>query len=266
MTDSPVAVVGLQATGLVVASCLAGPHRPVVAVEPDRLRRGLLQQGRLPFFEPGLEPLFREAVGCGWLEVADQLPTRGRLVCLGEDPQGAPWLEALLTRVTPGAVLVVQAAVPVGTADALRAQLRRLRGDGFSAVVVSNPLLLRRGQAVRDFLRPRWVVLGGDERWAVDAVAQLYRGSGAVLVRTDHRTAEAVGRVADALPGAFGSLLQAAREASEAWGVDFELLRRLVLTEVTEGAFRRYVHHLGRGGANGGPDLARTTRTPAGAL
>ncbi len=262
MTDEPVVVVGLRATGLVVASCLAGPHRPVVAVEPDACRRGLLRQGRLPFFEPGLEPLFKEALGCGWLEVAEELPARGQMVCLGVDPQEAPWVQGLLSRVTAGAVLVVQAPVAVGTADALRGQVRRLRGDGCSVAVVSNPLLLRRGQAVRDFLRPRWVVLGGEERWAVDAVAQLYRGNGALLVRTDHRTAEAVGRVADALPGAFGSLLQAARELSEAWGVDFELLRRLVLTEVADGAFRRYVHHLGRSTSN----TARTARTPVGAL
>jgi len=249
VAETRVVVVGVEASGLVVASCLAGPSRPVLAVEPDRARLAALRQGRLPFFEPGLEPLFREALGCGWLELVADPPLEAALWCVATDPRRQPWADSLVARLAPGSVLALQAPVPVGTAQWLQDRLRERRGEGFPAGVVSNPLLLRRGQAVRDFLRPRWVLLGGDQRWAVDAVAELYRGTGALLVRTDHRTAEAAAQMADALPGVFASLLEAARERAEAWGADFELLSRLVLSEAVEGAFRRYVHGLGHGPA-----------------
>ncbi len=244
MAEARVVVVGVEASGLVVASCLAGPSRHVLAVEPDRARRAALRRGCLPFFEPGLEPLFREALGCGWLELAEDPPSDAALWCVATDPRRQPWADNLVSRPEPDSVLALQTPVPVGTAQWLQHRLRERRGEGFPAGVVSNPLLLRRGQAVRDFLRPRWVLLGGDHRWAVDAVAELYRGTGALLVRTDHRTAEAAAQLADALPGVFASLLDAARERAEAWGADFELLRRLVLSEAVDGAFRRYVHGL----------------------
>jgi UDPglucose 6-dehydrogenase len=242
--DRAVVVVGLQATGLVVASCLADPLRPVVAVEWDPSRRAALRQGRLPFFEPGLEPLFREALGCGWLQVADDAPTtEPALFCVACDLQ-APPLSALLARARAGSVLVLQSPGPPGTADSLRGRIRNLRGASFPFGVVTNPLLLRRGQAVRDFLRPRWVLLGGDEPWALEAVASLYRGRGAPLVRTDHRTAEAAGAVAESLPAALRSLLETVRTVSESWGADFEVVRRLVLPALVEASGSRYVHSL----------------------
>lgn len=239
MADASLVVLGLESTGLVLASCLAGPDRPVVAVEPDPGRRRALQHGRLPFFEPGLEPLFREALGCGWLQLVDRPPERARVFCVAADPEG---LVPFLLHVESGSVLALHGPVPVGTSERLQARLLQLRGGDFLAGVVTNPLFLRRGRAVQDFLRPRWVLLGGSQRWAVDAVAELYRGSGALVVRTDHRTAEAAARLAEELPDTLRAVLDRFRELSDSWNADFELLRRLVLSEVAEVAFRRYVH------------------------
>ncbi len=250
--DPTVVVVGLEGAGLVVASCLAGPQRRVVAVEPDPARRSALRRGRLPYFEPGLDALFREAVGCGWLEVVDE-PEPGQpwVVCVGTHPTALAGFDRLVEQLPARSVVALQAPVPVGTAEQVRARLRERKGAEFPAAVVSNPLLLRRGQAVPDLSRPRWVLVGGEEPWAVEAVANLFRGRGAVLVRTDLRTAEAAGWVAEALPGALGSLVEAVRALAESWQVDFDTLRRTVLSEVVEGAVRRSLHTVSRGVAAG---------------
>lgn len=239
---------GLGGIGLVVASFLAGPKRLVVAVEPDRARRTALRQGRLPFFEPGLEGLFQDALGCGWLELMDEAPVeQPALYCLAEPVCQPTPLAGLVERVPEGSVLVLQAPCGVGTAEGLKDKVREMRGDRSHVGVVSNPLLLRRGQAVQDFLRPGWVLVGGDEPWAVEAVASMYRGGGALVVRTDYRTAEAAAAVAEALPGAFASLLREVRCLAGSWGADLDVVCRWVLPTVVGESRRRYLHASAQG-------------------
>jgi GDP-mannose 6-dehydrogenase len=58
--------------------------------------------------------------------------------------------------------------------------------------VVSNPEFLREGAAVRDFFDPSLVVVGGDNRDAVERVSALYAGLGGAVCMVPLRTAEAV--------------------------------------------------------------------------
>ena len=57
-----VAVVGNGYVGTVLAACLAKLGRRVVGLEIDRRKLEQLSQGRVPFFEPGLEDLVAEGL------------------------------------------------------------------------------------------------------------------------------------------------------------------------------------------------------------
>ena len=57
---------------------------------------------------------------------------------------------------------------------------------------MSNPEFLREGQALYDFLQPDRVVLGSEEKWAGEKVAELYEPLNAPVMVTDIRTAEMV--------------------------------------------------------------------------
>src|SRR5205807_190247 len=57
--------------GLVTGACLASARRRVIMVEVDPERRQTLVEGRVPIYEPGLEPLLRAALDAGHLRVTD---------------------------------------------------------------------------------------------------------------------------------------------------------------------------------------------------
>ncbi len=236
-----VAVVGLRGVGLVVASCLASPQRRVRALEADRARFLALREGRLPFFEPGLEARFREALDCGWLQLeSDPASLEADLLCVGAHPNELPELADVLACAAPGVVIALQAPTPLGTADRLRQQIVEFRGPEFPFGVVSNPLVLRRGCAIADFQRPRVLVLGGEPPWAVDRVAALYRGSSTLMLRTDLRTAESCGWTEVVLPSAAAELVERVRgHCGET--VDFEVVLRASLTRMAELARTRYL-------------------------
>ncbi len=56
-----ICVVGVGYVGLVTGTCFADLGNKVVCVDTDGDRVAKLQQGILPFFEPGLEELLKRA-------------------------------------------------------------------------------------------------------------------------------------------------------------------------------------------------------------
>ena len=64
--------------------------------------------------------------------------------------------------------------------------------------VVSNPEFLRQGTAVHDFLHPTRIVIGGEDAAAVDAVASLYIGVDAPILKMRTASAEALKYAANA--------------------------------------------------------------------
>ena len=110
-------------------------------------------------------------------------------------------------------VIVTKSTVPVGSGNWLTSTIESVLPDDvefdvFS--VVSNPEFLREGSAVRDYLYPDRIVLGGESKEAVDKVIAAYRpildqsfpgGSTEAkptLVTTDRSTAETIKYAANA--------------------------------------------------------------------
>jgi UDPglucose 6-dehydrogenase len=77
-------------------------------------------------------------------------------------------------------VLVTKSAVPVGTSHRAAELLGRA-----DVRVVSNPEFLGEGHAVRDVLHPDRIVIGSADSEAADHVSELYRATGAPVLRTE---------------------------------------------------------------------------------
>lgn len=188
-----VAVIGAGYVGLVTGVCLAdfGHQVHVVDINPDRV--ALLQQGKSPIFEPGIDRLIAVNMESGRLKFSTELTVAAQNVSVifiavstPSLESGAANLEYLFAAVDQvvdilsnqvmknPVVLVVKSTVPVGTCAAVS---QRLLDRGVSAaqcVVVSNPEFLREGNAITDCLQPDRVVLGCRSAIGFERMGQLY--------------------------------------------------------------------------------------------
>jgi len=201
-----VAVFGLGYVGSVTAACLAHLGHSVIGIDKDDIKVESILAARAPFFEPGLEELIREAVAAGRLtatrDAQAALAKAGiAMVCVGTPSAangnlGLDQLERvfvelrqhLASRAAP-LVVAVRSTVFPGTVEELSADLAQAAAH---AAFVSNPEFLREGTAVRDFMEPSLVVVGGAERAAVETVAALYAPLGVEVSCVSLRTAEMI--------------------------------------------------------------------------
>ncbi|HEY9415205.1 MAG TPA: nucleotide sugar dehydrogenase [Pseudonocardia sp.] len=185
-----VAVIGTGYVGAVTSTCLAWLGHDVCGLDIDPARAGQLNLGQVPFHEPGLADLLKEALNTDRLRFTaepDVALTDADIVflCVGTPPSanGTPdlaQLESALQTVAPyvhnGTVLVNKSTVPVGCGNLARTILEEALPATAQPTfhVVSNPEFLREGSAIKDFLHPDRVVLGGDEA-GISLVSALYR-------------------------------------------------------------------------------------------
>lgn len=205
-SETRIAVLGLGYVGSVTAACLAHLGHRVIGVDRDEHKVNSIQTGRAPFYEPGLEQLIQEGHANGRLSATVLLEPAIRqseiaLICVGTPSErngnlGLDQLRRVCSQVAAARdgdgrrlIVAVRSTVFPGTCEELTSEC--LNGsDRF--VVVSNPEFLREGNAVRDFLEPSLLVVGGADRSAVERVAGLYRTLGVEACLVSLRTAEMI--------------------------------------------------------------------------
>lgn len=202
-SQTVVAVLGLGYVGCVTAACLAHVGYHVVGVDRDEHKVSAIRQGMAPFFEPELGAWVAEGVAKGLLtassNLAEVLPgVDVALVCVGtpSDRSGNLGLdqlrrvcEEIARHRSPDRplVLAIRSTVFPGTCEEV---VQPIVGSGVR--VVSNPEFLREGSAMRDFMEPSLIVVGGDDPAAVELVAGLYRTLPFETCRVSLRTAEMI--------------------------------------------------------------------------
>jgi GDP-mannose 6-dehydrogenase len=201
-----VTVVGLGYVGCVTAACLAKLGHRVTGVDNDEFKVRNVVAGNAPFYEPGLEEIVRSTVASGLLKastsLADSLMEADiALVCVGtpSEANGNLGLTQLrrvsqeiavhLPKRTRELIVVIRSTVFPGTCEEV--VIGAMQGRPHFTVV-SNPEFLREGVAIRDFLEPSLLVVGGDDSAAVRTVADLYAGLNVAPCLVTLRTAEMI--------------------------------------------------------------------------
>ncbi len=201
-----IAVFGLGYVGCVTAACLAKLGHRVYGIDKDPTKVASILAAKAPFFEPGLEEVIRETVEAGRLS-ADTNVEPGlsnadiALICVGTPSSrngnlSTEQLERVFGDIRshlPGRnrplTLAVRSTVFPGTTEELTADLT---GAHPLLSIVSNPEFLREGVAMRDFMEPSLVVVGGAQPEAVKAVADIYAPLGVPPCLVSLRTAEMI--------------------------------------------------------------------------
>jgi UDPglucose 6-dehydrogenase len=231
-----ISVIGTGYLGATHAAGLAELGFEVIGIDLDPVKIAALATGVVPFHEPGLADLISEHVGNGRLrfstDVRDAADADVHFLCVGT-PQGHDGaadlrqvhgaVDALVPAIKKPCLIVGKSTVPVGTAEALRSRIGRLRGSDIEIEVAWNPEFLREGHGVEDTLRPNRIVLGTTSRAAEDVLRRIYTipiSQGTPVVVTDLATAELTKMAANAFLATKISFANAMAELCEAGGAD----------------------------------------------
>ncbi len=184
-----ITIIGTGYVGLVSGAGLADFGMQVICVDIDSDRIKNLGDGKIPFYEPGLEELVERNVKNERLSFTTDLEMAVQnslviFVAVGtpDDGRGEPDLSQveevarrLAQVIDDYKVIVVKSTVPVGTSRRIQEIIRANLKKEVNVDIVSNPEFLREGSAIEDFMRPNRVVLGSDSAQALAIVKDIYR-------------------------------------------------------------------------------------------
>ena len=204
--SSRIAVLGLGYVGCVSAACLARLGYRVTGVDRDEFKVRSVNEGRAPFYEPGLDEIVRDTVALGRFDATVSLAEGMAeadiaFICVGtpSEKNGSLELEqlrrvvgeieALLPDRDKPPLLAIRSTVFPGTCEEhILRPLERFPG----VRVVSNPEFLREGSAVADFMEPSLLVAGSNDAAAAERVASLYRALNVAPCIVSLRAAEMI--------------------------------------------------------------------------
>ena len=235
-------VVGCGYLGATHAACMSSLGFTVIGVDTDPNKVEMLQNGELPFYEPGLDTLLAQEMKTGRLSFTTDFSAVKdadvHFVCVGT-PQSKDGLAADLTYVRSaveaiapylkdGSLVVGKSTVPVGTAQSLREQLAK---NAPQADLAWNPEFLREGFAVEDTLTPNRLVVGVANDRAEVILKEVYESIialGTPWIRADLPTAELVKVAANSFLATKISFINAMAEVCEAAGGDVTVLAQAI--------------------------------------
>jgi len=238
-----IAVVGTGYVGLVAGTCLAESGNDVICVDIDADKIALLNDGKVPIYEPGLEEMVRrnaEDQRLSFTTKLDDAVKASRIIFIAVGtPQGAnghadlqyvmATAKAIAQAMDGYRIIVTKSTVPVGTADQIQQWISAETSHPFA--VVSNPEFMKEGAAVEDFMKPDRVVLGGDDSDALAALKELYEPfvrTGNPILIMDSRSAEMSKYAANAMLATKISFINEVARLCESMNADISEVRRAI--------------------------------------
>lgn len=207
-----VSVFGLGYVGAVMTACLADRGHSVIGVDVNPLKTEMIQEGRSPIIEPGLDDLMKRGVTEGRIRAMTD-PCRAvretdiSFVCVGTPSNGNGSLDlryvqrvcqeigqALAQKDAYHIVTLRSTMLPGSTEQELIPALERASGKraGQDFGVAFNPEFLREGTSIQDFGEPPFTIIGSQEERAAQAVQELYCSLAAPVFITPIKVAEMV--------------------------------------------------------------------------
>ena len=182
-------MVGTGYVGLVSGVCFSDFGHDVICVDKDPAKIEMLEAGKVPIYEPGLDELMAKNVAAGRLSFTGDLAAAvdgadavfiavGTPTRRGDGHADLTYVmaaaEEIAHALTDYAVVVTKSTVPVGTNRQVKQTIAKANPDA-QFDVASNPEFLREGAAIDDFMHPDRVVVGVQHERAAEVMAEIYR-------------------------------------------------------------------------------------------
>ena len=213
-----ISVIGAGYVGLVTSACLADKGHQVVCVDIAEDKVNRINEALSPIHEAGLAELLRANVPSrlrattditGSIATTDTTfiavgtPFDGKEIDLTYVRDAAHQVGSALRKKHTYHLVVVKSTVVPGTTDGI--VLRTIeeasgKKAGRDFGLCMNPEFLTEGVAVRDFMYPDRLVLGGVDSTSLDALDAVYASfTGVTRIRTNCKTAEMIKYTSNAL-------------------------------------------------------------------
>ena len=181
-------MIGTGYVGLVSGVCFSDLGNTVYCVDNNKNKIDLLNDGKVPIYEPGLEEILKKNYKEKRLIFTTDLKKAVLnsdiiFICVGTPTlknsdsadlkyvfNVAKQLKKLISRYK---IIVTKSTVPVCTGDKIENILSNLTNKNL-VDVISNPEFLREGEAIRDFIHPDRVIIGTNSKKANKIMNALY--------------------------------------------------------------------------------------------
>ncbi len=238
-----IAMIGTGYVGLVSGVCFSDFGHEVVCVDKNPAKIEMLEGGRVPIYEPGLDELMVKNVEGGRLSFTTDLKAAvagadavfiavGTPTRRGDGHADLTYVmaaaEEIANAMTGYAVIVTKSTVPVGTNRQVAEVVRKTRPD-IEFDVASNPEFLREGAAIDDFMRPDRVVVGTTSEKAEAVMGEIYRPlflREFPILYTDLETAEMIKYAANAFLATKITFINEIARLCEKTGADIKQVSR----------------------------------------
>jgi len=236
-----ISVIGAGYVGLVTGTCFSESGNHVICMDIDELKIAMLNEGRVPIYEPGLEELIKMNTAHGRLSFTTNIAAAVRhgdiiFIAVGTPPgeDGSADLKYVLDaakeirkHMNGYKVIVNKSTVPVGTGDKVRAAVASKSKYKFD--VVSNPEFLKEGAAIEDFMKPDRVVIGAERPKAIELMSELYASfirKGDRILIMDIRSAEMTKYASNAMLATKISFINEISNICASLGADIDNVRK----------------------------------------
>lgn len=235
----PIAVIGMGHVGLPTALGFASMGWRVLGVDSSEALISLIQAGKVPFYEPGVDELVKQQLRKNFFPVRDmdQAIQEATILflCVGT-PQKENG-QADLSQVEAAArtiahnlngykLIVEKSTVPAITAQWIGRTIRRFATNGNGDArpvdfdVASNPEFLQEGVALRNISRPERIVCGVESQRAHRILEEVYRQVPSPLIITGTSTAEIIKHAANSFLSMKISFINMVSDLCDAIGAD----------------------------------------------